>query len=403
MATECHPELFQNINVKTLDVQTTGLFAETKYHDNICFLKLHNGPIRGDNSTDIEDDFYSIIETTLKKETPHFLLATARGGCDYKFVIDMLSESQKYIFLKKWKLARGYYLYITAEERESQIYIKEIKKFKNKMFDFLEWVYLNSPRKAELYDINYFITPKLQNLVQFIKKGLPNGFDLQIAIQVAQALSICAKHQIMHNNLLPQNIYISEEPGSIISYKFFTPNKKLIEFTLETSFIAFIGNFEFGFFRQPNERLNLLCSKMGRCNKYTINLDWFTFLSSFVNLLEENGISTQLRTYIGGQYGGVIPCIIEQDKCHIDYETLDLMVTPLEFVITQKEAMSSISKKPIESKSNFTNSISNFFTSLFGNEKPNEESIVHEKPAVHEKPVINKPRKKSAFVDPSLF
>ncbi len=375
---ECNPQLFTNMNFDSIETNQDGFFASTILDKNKVFLKLHNGSTSHDNSTDIEDSIYTHVEKYLKFETPHLMGAIQKGSCDIDFVLNSISDQQH--FMTKWELVRGYYLFVTAPKSELDVYTKQMKTMKknemnmdkNTMIKFLKWVFMNSPRSKYNYEINYFVTPSLPNLVSFMQNGndLQIGFDLKIAIQVAQALSICDKYKIMHNNLLPQNIFIMHEPDAQISYEF-SIGSSHYDFVLKTDFVILIGGYEYSFYDKPNLQLDKLCKQIGKCNNFVANLDWFTFLSSFTLLLEHHNLPTQLRTFIGGKHGQYIdpsnPCIQKpgKNKCVLDLDYLDTMVSPLGFIIGQKETNPSVDYEGKIDKPGLVETISSSFSNFF--------------------------------------
>ncbi len=412
---ECIPELFQHMNVDTMRTQNNNMFmsVETIFNQQRVIMKLHSGDFYTDSITDAEDSMHQIINKKLtSEETPHLLIPIKTGSCDFNLIYNnIIPQSQKLIFLKNWILARGMYLFSSAPQNEQAIFTKQMKEYKDKKFEFLKHVYKTSKRASKSYDIHYIVTPYLPNLVEWVRthNNLNVGFDYQIAFQVAQVLSVFANHGIMHNNLVPENVFILDEESTVT---YFNPFKMT---AIDLKQLVYIGNYEFSFKGEQeskNIQLDKLCPTFGKCNRYTPNLDWFCFLISFVVLLETK-MSTQLRNWVGGKYGEYPlqnyktfnnPCICTDsrcDTCEIDKDfLLDFFSTPDEFLEKQKESQDFIQyegkPKRVQVLANFndlTTKISNSFTEFFF---PTAKEITP-------KEIPKKKKTKQNWVDPSLF
>lgn len=404
---ECIPELFQNM--QTFKDEGTVLNVLTEYNGNKVIMKLHHGDLYTDQALDVEDSMNRMIQSKLRHETPHLLLPIKTGSCDFKLIYKQIPPEKKLRFLRKWKLVRGMYLYSSAKSTEQSFLIKKIKEYKDRKEDFLSFVHDHSSRSQKDYDIYYSLYPYLPTLSEWVEnQNLTDNFDFQIAFQVAQVLIVFAKHKIMHNSLTPDNIFILDEE-STVEYNF--PFKM---HAIELKQLVFIGNYSLTNTTR-NIELDKLCSTFGKCAEYTPNLDWFTFLMSFIMLLESKQ-STQLRNITEGKFGENRnfraynnPCICDTQKCDtckIDKSFLvNEFSSPEEFLTKQKESQDFIhyhgkmKRSTIqENLSKIGSTVGGFFSNvLFGTTQTKEQKQEQRKET---KPMR---KKKETFIDPSLF
>lgn len=278
------------------------IFGKHKKYGKVA-LKLSLEDTNHDNSMSNERDIYMFVKKKITKLTPHFVGGIEVGQCK------MSTIKKKSILDAIYKLRKN---------NNSQI-------------------------------IYYVLLPRLNGKslesILIKKTQLSLDFDIDIAIQVAQALCVAEKFKFSHHDLKLGNIFIETlTKKTKINYKY------PFAFELDTKFKVFIFDYDLASI-QPNFKNNALsnglCSSHGLCNQYLKNEDWRYFLFNFVNFIEFSR-PTPLRAIIGGLFGNDDEgknyiafgraCVKKnQNKCQLDKKTLQKMISPLAFLNEQIE------------------------------------------------------------------
>ncbi len=345
-----------------------------------------------ENALAFERDAYMYVKNVVSQDTPHFAQGIEIGTCAFSDIAK-IDGFWKKVFIPKWKQARGLAIYLNVF---GSLYKTEFKKrFKleykfldelykhdqeelakirlEKLYEFAYFVYCEqNPQVCEREKIHYVMTKKLkgESLFHFIDKNYnSSSYDLDIAIQVAQAFSAAKKHKFMHNDCHPGNIFIRKRTPQEIHDNPSLPDYHYpFKFSLKTDVIVTI--FDYDFSSHPNlentSLTNVYCDTSGTCNGYTENYDWYYFLHKFVETLSEFR-KTVLSDYLDKNpkdyhyYGRACKCIKESDDkslpkeltcilCKLDTQTLNAFITPEQFLEKQLLSNNSINFKQIHIK-----------------------------------------------------
>lgn len=288
------------------------------------FVKFGLTSQADDNSLEFERKTYMFINEFLKQRTPHLLPGITEGSCfikDFPIMSKTAYKSSYDDFINVFVALVNPEIELTLQEETSDNE-DEGDLQDEKDYTFEEILELVKEKPLDIYQkVYYIVTPKLKGspLSDFVTNPKNKSiialedFQLQVACQVAQALSILADEKMMHNDLHSQNIYISNEPNTVLSYDYNVKDnngdKYNMKFKLKTNWKVTI--FDFDRAHRPSwTNLALkgeLCDEVGECDQYEPNMDWYTFLTYFIGLLEQQGVHTSLRSlvYGGGTYGDI--------------------------------------------------------------------------------------------------
>ncbi len=339
------PKIKKDISGSCRNSESIIIFAKYKPYGKVAF-KITTDDSQNDNSMSNERDIYMFVKEKLTLLTPHFLPGIEIGKCHQDTVFkSKFFQDPNSSFRKRWGYLRGKMIYQNTSLKKQ--YEKLKSKFKSKK-EFYKHIHLINQK--DFLFMNYVITPMLKgkslyDLIHHSKKSLPINFDILIAIQVAQALTVAAKYKLMHHDLHAENIYIEyHHKKQTKSYKY--PFK----FSIETNYVVKIFDFDLAMIQSKYENNVLnqhLCPTLGICNNFIPNLDWRYFLFEFVKNIEQVR-KTPLREFISGnnfddfeyekqkyvQIGR--PCICKNQKtCVLDYKALKKFISPRTFLKNQ--------------------------------------------------------------------
>ncbi len=298
------------------------LFANSNKHKKVAF-KIAPSDNSHDNSMGNERQIYMFVKKHMLKLTPHFVAGIEIGKCnqDTLLKLDFFSKNSK--FMKQWAQLRG----------------KSIYHSNNKIYKKSQYEFINRENSTDFLDVNYILLPRLKgkSLESILEKNLiPNvKFDIDICIQVAQALCVAEKFKFSHNDLRMGNIFI-EVLKTPKTYEYKYP----FDFVLTTKYKVHIFDYDFASIESTFENSLLedeFCDSMGLCNKYVKNSDWRYFLFNFLIFIEEIRPSL-LRNFIGQEeaenyIGTGRACVkTSPNRCDIDKKALLKMKSPLQFL-----------------------------------------------------------------------
>ncbi len=362
---------------------------------------------KDDNSLEIERNFYMYVTKHLVELTPHLLGGLFVGSCSIETFsllknkieveklkeewvtladpeIDLIQDKEKENRTPKHKNSYDNYNSDSefdssgseSESNSEQDDFQEHKKeliHKERSFIQASKIILSNPKKYTNLDKVYFVvTPKLKgvNLSKFIKDSenkneisSPN-FALEIALQLAQVLTIFENKEIRHNDLHTENIFIEvlAEPRL---FTYIYP----FEFKVLTKYKITIFDYDKLSFRSHgwvNKGLETdpLCKEIGECDEFVKNADWYMILTFLIGLLESVGIGvTPLRiAYNSKELIDIKNFKVEKDKdaalgracmckevkkisktcniCHKNIIKLDQMIGPVAFIKLHKDQVS---------------------------------------------------------------
>jgi len=249
-------------------------------------LKLSPSSTTRDNSLLVEREIYNKIRTTLSLESPHFLIPEEVGWGKQNTILKMKhSKKPNHVTLyKAWITLRADI--ITKNLRETgQWYEFEktltSKQQKSKMA--LAEHLLKHPSFSGKYTVvHYVVTPKMKGttLSDFLNNKHVNSSDLQdVMIQIAQALTVLARHKITHHDLHDGNVFV--EYFTQIQHIVYSYPKKA---TLLTHYVAKIYDWDHASLPEmKNTKLDgEFCRAVGECNKYVPKFDWYTVLTNVI-------------------------------------------------------------------------------------------------------------------------
>ncbi len=241
------------------------------------------------NSLSIERQLYMHIQSNIAPRTPHIASGIVAGSCTDDVI---LFEGRLPQVKERWMELRLKAIYDSSKDVQFNTMIKNQLKTHSKpevLTTFCEGMCNN---------IEFIVVEKLkqQTLHDYLEhKSLPEQgeFDFVILAQIAQVLLILQEDGIMHNDLHLNNVFIEEfdtprdiyynAPASII------PPGKNFAVLRQCRFQVKIFDFDRGAIAHSGQRNNLLeylCERVGECNQYTENFDWYTFISCFIEEME---------------------------------------------------------------------------------------------------------------------
>ncbi len=392
---DCLLKIAENLRTPTIKDGVSDsiiLFGSTKAYGDVVF-KITPDSNPNTNSLEVERDVYMFVKRVLSQSTPHFAKGLEIGKCELQSLFNSENDFFSTVFKEKWIQLRGGSIYFNANEDQSLTYNKyfnrkynpnERKQFKldgTYFAKLYETVYEIST-EPRFTHIHYIMTSKMNgvslsdyftNHKIVIDKDL--NFELQICIQVAQALCAAEQEGFMHNDLHTGNVFI-HKLNKFEDFHYTIP----FEFTLRSQFFITIFDYDFSSYRGGPENTsltNLYKASTGASNDYVKNYDWYYFISWLMRDLESIR-KTFLRTYIGGTYGNYDPhfgnkgqfsyfgraCVCTEEdktkeqntanrctKCQLNTTLLDSFISPVEFLLTQVKTNPLVSTPTDEKKS----------------------------------------------------
>lgn len=390
----CLLDTARNLKTPTIKEGVSGsiiVFGNLPQYGDIVF-KITPDSNPNTNSLEVERDVYMFIKRVLGQSSPHFAKGLEIGKCDLQTLFDSDNIFFNTIFKAKWKQLRGGAIFQNAnsdqilayEQYFNRNYSKAMKTEFEKNGTYFEKLYeivYEISSEPRLTHIHYILTSKMngQSLNDFINENKDfieknPRFELDICIQVAQALYAAEQEGFMHNDLHLGNIFI-HKLAQLETFNYSIP----FEFTLKTKFFITIFDYDFSSYRGGPENTsltNLYKKTTGASNDYIKNYDWYFFISCFVRALEPIR-KTLLRPLIGGTYGQKDPlygnvgqlsyfgraCLcVEEDKtqtsntvqrcrkCSIDSQRLNSFISPEDFLNNELKGNPSLSSKKDETK-----------------------------------------------------
>lgn len=394
-------------NVKT--IQSSGasesFLVSGKLESINVVVKFALKSDEDDNSLEIERKMYMYVKEELSKWTPNLLPGIESSHCSIEIFknskinekikqqwailvnpeIDTIEEKMKRERKQqkeniKPKLHKNsFHGDIDDDESESESEISESESEEESGSELDEertWeeamaLIENSPKEySKLTKIYYIVTPKMNGieLYDFLESKenkLDESMLVEIAIQVAQVLSVFDKFKIKHNDLHPKNIFIEilDKP-KLIEYHY------PIDFTLHTRFKITVFDYDkLSFVKKLGRNTTLaseLCVAQGICDKYIANFDWYTFLTYLIGIVESNNVLVPNLRRIYGSNAKIQVKNFEVEKmkdsalgyacvctevtngrnavctqCHEDIQRLSMMISPNEFIIEENKMKKS--------------------------------------------------------------
>lgn len=280
------------------------VILQAMFGENTFFVKMANDSLPNDNSLEIERKIYQLIKDEFVNLSPHFLAHIAIGEQSDEYILQMKNSQRKdeSELYKKWIKCRLKAIENHIDDRRTWRKIKKSSKMtKTKL---AEYFYRNEEWKNMYRTIHYLVTPKMKGLPldKFMEKNKDSlkSEDLhEIAVQVAQALSVLSFKKVMHNDFHAGNVYIDEKDDQdIIRYRYPKPGY------LKSRY--FVDIFDFDRSAAPNlynRGLEYYCAHFGQCNTFQPKFDWYTFLSHMILLGELYSLDiSEFRKILGNLY-----------------------------------------------------------------------------------------------------
>lgn len=329
----CLLEAIENLSlpkIKDGNSDSIILFATHNKYKKVVFKITCSDNIY-DNSMSNERQIYMFVKKKISPKTPHFVVGLETGQCHQDSLEhDFFQKNAK--FMKQWIQLRGKAIYQSGNENN-------LKKQFNKQSEYKDlYEFIHFSNTTDFLKLNYVMLPfvKGKSLEHILNTNiaLPVRFDIDVCIQIAQALCVAEYYKFTHHDLRMGNIYIEifKEP-IIIKYKY------PFEFALKTKYKIHIFDYDLSSIEILHENSildNDFCNRMGMCNQFLKNEDWRYFLFNFIAFLEEKR-PTVLRNFIGFEdshknyIGTGRACIkVNDSKCTIDKKAK--MKSPLEFL-----------------------------------------------------------------------
>jgi hypothetical protein len=281
------------IHEKNSTSDSIVVFVKTRKGD--AALKITMPPTLEDNSLQIERDMYTLIKSKLSHWSPHFLTPWHSGHCSDAAIVKMKHshkdhEAQLY---KEWIVLRMLSIRRRIEQTggDWKAFLKtrpaSVRKTK---LAFAEYLFSEDAAwKDELHLLYFVMTPRFKGvpLEEFLhKKNLPKDILRQIMVQISQALSVLAVHNIIHNDLHMFNLRIeSFKTMQKIPYVF--PRKV----TLCTKHVITV--FDFDRSASPEMKNTGLetyefCKRLGTCSKFVPKFDFYKVIAGMIAATEDN-------------------------------------------------------------------------------------------------------------------
>jgi serine/threonine protein kinase len=194
---------------------------------------------------------------------------------------------------------------------------------------------------------SYVLLPKLEGMTfQEVLKLTPKGFldfsfaDIRIAIQIAQALSVCEKYQLRHNDLHLGNIMLTPTPTQQLTTYHYPFEFQLLSPIKVTIFDYDFATKEDDPYPPVDERAR--CHKYGICDTFVPKWDWFYFFAVMRTWQSRLHFSIDFQALIPKRNSKRVldryPCLClvgtpdACDKCQVDDEALAAFPSPTDFI-----------------------------------------------------------------------
>jgi Protein tyrosine and serine/threonine kinase len=370
---KCILSKLKNAHVKHVQSASSSIFVTGLWNGEEVMVKMSLATDPEDNGLEIERKCYMFVKSTLGKLTPHLLSGINQGFCnikdfDMKRDSDVISDYLELVTVEVDEIKEtqkeeeeevGGFTFHTSKEESSE---EEEFEASSELDLALMLQLVKQKEFKHLAILPYVITPKINapNLLEFLRKNkVNNQFAVEVAIQMAQTLSVLQDYSIQHNDLHAENIFLLQNTEP------FTYNTPL-KFRLTSAWKVMV--FDFDRVARPivweNTSLHSeLCKELGQCNTFIAKWDWYMFLTYFIGLLEEQNVTTSLRDLVyGGSYGDITiqhyktavgrhaalgracKCVATKDfryedtvltkctECHADFDRLSLVKSCQDFI-----------------------------------------------------------------------
>ncbi len=307
-----------NVNVQERKTASQSVVLFADWRTRRIVLKLTKQSQPSDNSLEVERQLTMFIREKILPLSPHVVRGLAMGVCPPSAITPASNP-----FLPR-SLLQQFHQLKPVTDLSSDVH-------------FLITEYFDSLSVNQLIE-------------KYPSEFIDNHWDLAIALQVAQFLSVLKRNRIRHNDLHMANtrIQVSDIP---ITFEYHYP----FHYALKTNVSVKIIDFDLASGASwENVRLRHgFCKKWGICHEFIENFDWYVFLVLFCEAIRSHGMkSVAVERYlpmditdykfadIGQDAARGYPCECEAmdettkkcAQCRVRLERLEVMKTCEDFI-----------------------------------------------------------------------